>query len=218
MAMPADRPTLVTAVDAIRDALEDLTTEIGVAGVTVGVAEIDPAAIEHLHPEEYASVERAVERRRAEFATGRSLLRSLLPTDQPIPVGPAGRPVVPGGHPVSLAHDDDLAVAVAVRGADGCDLTVGVDLEHVAPFPAELGPVVLRPDEQGVDPCLAFCAKEAAYKAWSAAGGRFLEHHDLRLTVDGRRLNAHVLPEGFEIAGAWTTAADRLVALAWMLR
>jgi 4'-phosphopantetheinyl transferase EntD len=214
--VPADRPMVVTAVDAIRDALEDLAAEIGIGCVAVGVAEISPAAIEHLHPEEHVSIERAVHRRRAEFATGRHLLRSLLSTERPIPVGRAGRPAVPTGAPVSLAHDEDIAVAVAVLGDEGRHLTIGVDIEPWVPFPADLGPVVLRPDEVGMDPCLAFCAKEAAYKAWSSAGGRFLEHHDLRIQVDGRRLTARVLAEGVDIAGAWAFSSGRCVALAWL--
>lgn len=216
--MPADLPMMVTTVDAIRGALDDLATEIGVADVTVGVAAVDPAAIEHLHPEESVTVERAVERRRAEFATGRCLLRSLLSTDEPIPVDADGRPVVPDGHAASLAHDSEIAVAVVVLGADRRHLTIGVDLEPWAPFPAEVAPDVLRPDEAGLDPCLAFCAKEAAYKAWSSAGGRFLEHHDVRLTVDDRRLTARVLAEAVDVAGVWTIASERVLVLAWMLR
>ncbi|HSM67327.1 MAG TPA: hypothetical protein VK860_13550 [Ilumatobacteraceae bacterium] len=207
---------MFSAVDGVREALETLSREVGLGRIAVGAAEVSDASVDHLHPDEHAAVERAVDRRKAEFATGRQLLRSLLSTDQPIRVGPAGRPTVLSGEPVSIAHDEQIVVAVAVHDTDGRDLAVGVDIEPWASFPVDLGPVVLRPDEIGVEPCLAFCAKEAAYKAWSAAGGRFLEHHDVRVVIRGRRLTARVVADGIDIAGAWTISSGRCVVLAWL--
>ncbi|MAT06098.1 MAG: hypothetical protein CL424_13750, partial [Acidimicrobiaceae bacterium] len=121
----------------------------------------------------------------------------------------------PGGEPISVAHDEHIAVAVAVLSG-ARHLAIGVDIEPWATFPAEVGPVVVRPDEGGIDPCLAFCVKEAAYKAWSAHGGGLLGHDDVRITIDGERANARVVADGVDIAGVWASGAGRCLALAWL--
>ena len=47
--------------------------------------------------------------------------------------------------------------------------------------------LILRPEEQSLDAHLVFSLKEAAYKAWSAMGGRFLDHQEVVVSVRGSR-------------------------------
>jgi 4'-phosphopantetheinyl transferase EntD len=61
--------------------------------------------------------------------------------------------------------------------------------------------LIARPDELEIDPLVLFCAKEAAYKAWSQSGGGFLEHADVRVRLDGATFTAEVLEHGVVIDG-----------------
>ena len=158
----------------------------------------------------------AVDRRRDEFATGRALLRSLIGLDVPIPVAPDRRPVLPPGFLASLAHDGEFAVAIVVRATGGAaDLaSIGIDIEPSQPLDPGVVAVVTRSDEEGIDPLLLFCAKEAAYKAWSQQGGRFLEHHDVRVRLDSGMFTATVIDEGTVLDGGWAEAAGRCMTVA----
>ena len=91
---------------------------------------------------------------------------------------------------------------------------LGVDIEPASELERELGPIILRDDEPGIDAHLAFTLKEAVYKAWSSRGGRLLDHHDVRLT-----LGAAGAFEGLEVAsgtvlrGSYVRVADHWLAL-----
>jgi 4'-phosphopantetheinyl transferase EntD len=159
----------------------DALAALAPPGVRTGTRAITATDVDRLHPVERAAVERAVDVRRHEFATGRVLLRSLLGLDVPIPVGPSRAPVLPGGFVGSLAHDRAMAVAAVTR--DPAIAALGIDVEGDAPLDAGMARIILRPDEAGLDAHLAFCLKEAAYKAWSTLGGRMLDHHDVRLDL-----------------------------------
>jgi 4'-phosphopantetheinyl transferase EntD len=80
-------------------------------------------------------------------------------------------------------------------------------------IPPALARLTLRPDEEDLDAHLAFSLKEAAYKAWSAVGGRILDHLEVRLTVDGERFTAVVVEDDVRLNGRYTIAHDRTVAL-----
>jgi len=180
-------------------------------GVVVGVRRIDAGDIAHLHPIEIEHVARAVDQRRAEFATGRALLRSLLGHDGPIPVGPDRAPVLPHQAVASLAHDRELAVAAV--STTSVVRALGIDVEPADPIAAEVAALILRPDESGIDAHLAFTVKEAVYKAWSRLGGRMLDHQEVRIEITGTTFAAIVLPDGVEIAGDCDTVDGRHVAL-----
>jgi 4'-phosphopantetheinyl transferase EntD len=203
-------------------ALGDLVAGLDRPACRSGVAVIaDTADVAALHPTEAVAVERAVAGRRAEFVAGRALLRRLLDDGhgEPVvvPAAPDRRPVLPAGVIASLAHDDEFVVAIAERDAPA-GVTVGVDLERVGAVGAELAATVLRDDEAGLDPTVAFCAKEAAYKAWSMAGGPLLEHHDVHVTLVGATFTADVDAAldgpAMSLAGRWAVAAGRVLTVA----
>jgi 4'-phosphopantetheinyl transferase EntD len=181
------------------------------AGVRVGWRTISDHDVSLLHPVEAVSVERAVPKRRREFATGRVLLRDLIGTSAAIPVGGDRAPVFPDGVVASLAHDDVYAVAAA---SDLPDLALGVDVEPSGQLDDRMSAMILRPDETGLDAHLAFALKEAAYKTWSSCGGRMLEHHDVRITVAASEFTAEVVADAVLIRGRYSHADDRWVVLA----
>jgi 4'-phosphopantetheinyl transferase EntD len=193
-------------------ATDRVLRELAPPSTTVGSRWIDESDLERLHPGERSSVAGAVLARRREFAAGRVLLRRLLGTTETIPVGPSRRPVLPVGVQASLAHDDQLVVAVVTR--DPSVRALGIDVEPSTVLPDELAALICRPDERVLDAHLAFTLKEAAYKAWSALGGELLEHHDVQLDVGEGCFTATVLRSGLEIGGRFGRAGDRWLALA----
>ena len=177
--------------------------------------------IPRLPPEEARAVERAVEKRRREFAVGRALARELL--------AEVGRPVVslprstnrapqwPANAWGSITHTSEVAL-VAV--ADSRTRTFGIDLEGSEPLREDIIGYVLRPEErirlQGENiPLLskiAFSAKEAFYKAQHAHTGVLLDFLDVSLEMDPTRGRFEVsvhheaatrLPEPHPV-GHWT--------------
>lgn len=158
--------------------------------VRVGARSIDPADEASMPDDERAAVASAVATRRAEFASGRVLLRQLLGSTESITVRHDRTPDLPAGFRGSLAHDRRFVVAAvtdspAVRA-------VGVDLDGAGPLDADVASIVVRADES-IDPSLAFVVKEAVYKAWHALGGPMLEHHDVRVLAGDARFEAEIL-------------------------
>jgi 4'-phosphopantetheinyl transferase EntD len=203
------------AVAEVTQALDALARRLDRAEIRFGASVIDPGAIGELRPEEAVAVEAAVASRRAEFASGRVLLRRLLDVDVAIPAAVDRCPVLPAGVTASVAHDAGLVI-VAVARDDR--FTIGVDLERSGVVDEALAPVVLRTDESGLDPTVAFCAKEAVYKSWSMAGGRFLEHQDVRIAIDGEMIRAEVISPRRDdpsllFSGGWTSVCGRCVVL-----
>jgi 4'-phosphopantetheinyl transferase EntD len=178
-------------------------------GVRTGTRLVDAADEARLHPLEAGAVASARPARRREFATGRTLLRHLLGTDEALP--PTGRraPAWPDGWCGSLAHDGELAVAVVAPSPPWRAL--GVDLEAQGGLEGDEATIVLRPDE-AIDPVLAFVLKEATYKAWSALGGRLLDHHDVRVEAEGAGFEATVVADGVSMSGRYASVAGRWLA------
>lgn len=177
----------------------------------VGWSVIDPATIERLTAGELAVVARAVPARRAEFATGRAVLRSVLGRDVEILRRPNGAPDLPADRAGSLAHDRGVVVAVVAPVAEVA--AIGIDVEPDGPLESGVAELVVRPDDVVPDPLTAFVAKEATYKAWSWLGGGMLEHHDVRVEVHGVRFTADVRGEA-TIGGRVDRGAGRVVAVA----
>jgi 4'-phosphopantetheinyl transferase EntD len=155
----------------------------------------DPAM---LSADELRLVERAVQRRRLEFAAGRQLARRLLAeAGQGIDVLPSDAdrvPCWPQAVVGSITHCRSLcAVAVAPRTLSA---GIGLDVEPAEPMNPELLPQILRETERdrlrdwpeawrdfaGI---LSFSAKEALYKSIYPAHRVFLEFHDVELRWSG---------------------------------
>lgn len=166
----------------------------------VRLAEMPPAAADPdaLPPEEQALIGRAVEKRRREFAAGRLLARSVL-AEARAPIGPllpdANRvPCWPAGIIGSITHCNTLC-AVAVAAADAWD-GLGLDVEPALPLEPQLLPMITNDVErerlQGLPPelrpiggRLAFCIKEAVYKAIYPTARVFLDFHQVEILFEG---------------------------------
>ena len=119
--------------------------------------------------------------------------------------------MLPPGVCGSLAHDEEFVVAAVGSCRDL--RSIGIDIEPVDPLDDETARTILRTDEIGLDPHLAFTPEEAAYKAWSGAGGGMLEYHDVRLSTVGSRFRAEVLAARTTLDGAFAMAGARWLAL-----
>jgi 4'-phosphopantetheinyl transferase EntD len=178
--------------------------------------------------DEAAAVAGAGAERRREFGTVRWCARkalgqlgvpavSILPDRDRAPRWPVG---VVG----SMTHCAGYRAAVVARSGELSG--VGIDAEPHAALPADMLDLVLRDEERerllalkDADPALhwdriAFCAKEAVYKAWFPLTRRWLDFDDVSTTVhpDGT-FRARILPaELDELRGRWKV--DRGLILA----
>lgn len=185
---------------------------IAPAHVLVGVRRITTIDIGDLHADEAFTIRNAVPKRRREFASGRRLLHDLLGTNAAILPGATRAPIWPPGVRGTLAHDDVYAIAAITRHDSIAAL--GIDIEPATELAADVAELIRRPEELAIDAHLAFTLKEAAYKAWSALGGRILDHQDVVVEVDGERFQAEVVPDGTILDGAVTKSVGRWLAVA----
>lgn len=155
----------------------------------------DPAA---LPVEELRQIERAVPRRRLEFAAGRQLARRLLTEiGQGIDAMPSDADRVPSWPQAvvgSITHCRSLcAVAVAPRPLF---LGIGLDVEPAEPMNPDLLPQILRDAERermhdwpdhwrDLAGILTFSAKEALYKSIYPTHRVFLDFQDVELQWSG---------------------------------
>lgn len=200
----------------------------------VHVAETDPRMADSatLLPEERTFVAAAIERRRREFAAGRSLARSLLAAqgkEAPLRREADGRPAWPTGIVGAITHCETLA-AVAIASADDCT-GIGIDIEANRPLPQGVARLILsEPEQQWIrraDPRLAaetllrvFCAKEALYKAIYPLARCALPLNAL-IVQPSTRNDGFVARLGIEVAsfpadmlleGCWATLSGHVAA------
>jgi 4'-phosphopantetheinyl transferase EntD len=166
-----------------------------------------------LLPEEEPLVADAVQRRRAEFTTGRACARrALAMIGQPaVPLlsGPAREPLWPAGVVGSLTHCAGYCAAAVARRADL--VTVGIDAEPAGPLPGGVLERVASAAERDAlarlpaGACwdrLLFSAKESVYKAWYPLAGRWLGFSDAEVVIDpAGTFAARLLVPGPELAG-----------------
>ena len=176
-----------------------------------------------LYPEEEAVVSGAVEKRRREYATTRTLARAALAAlgipPAPILSGERGAPVWPPGIVGSMTHCAGYrAAAVAV---DGEIHAIGIDAEEHGPLPGGVLDAVsddaerrelarLAESAPGVHwDKLLFSAKESVYKAWFPLTRRWLDFTEARVTArpDGT-FTARLLVPGPIVADQRITALD----------
>jgi 4'-phosphopantetheinyl transferase EntD len=139
----------------------------------------------------------AVAERRREFGTvrycARTALRQLGVPPVPILPGADRAPRWPAGVVGSMTHCAGYRAAVVARSRQLHG--VGIDAEPHVALPADMRDLVLRDEEHarlltlaGAEPGrhwdrIVFCAKEAVYKAWFPLTGRWLDFHDVSITV-----------------------------------
>jgi 4'-phosphopantetheinyl transferase EntD len=158
-----------------------------------------------LLPEEEALIARAVEKRRREFAAGRSCARRALAqlgwTSFPLVAGPRREPLWPPGIVGAITHCRGYCAAAVARAADVRG--VGIDAEVRAPLPDGVPGMVCTEEELRRTAALpgdhwgtlVFSAKESVYKAWYPLAQRYLDYRDAELAIDaeGGRFRARIL-------------------------
>lgn len=173
-------------------AVEDAFALLG-ARVVAHHCLADESAMPTVPPAEAVAVERAVLSRRAEFAAARACARAYLAVlgrpDSVIPANPDRSPSWPSGIVGSISHADGYCIAVTASESSG---SVGVDVETVGRITDDIASAVMLPSEQrraagAADPeltrTLVFAAKEALYKAQHPLTRRWLDFHDVEVSV-----------------------------------
>jgi 4'-phosphopantetheinyl transferase EntD len=195
-----------------------------------------PEARAVLFPAEAAAVAGVHEERRREFTTARGCARAALAAlglpPAPLVPGPLGAPRWPDGVVGSMTHCCGYRAAAVARATDCAAL--GIDAEPALPLPVTVaGRIVSAPEERWlrqVFPArdglpldrLLFCAKEAAYKAFSPWAGALHGFRDFTVlpSPDGTfravlprlpRPSPVALPR--EAAGRWTQCRGHLLAV-----
>ncbi len=165
--------------------------------IGVGLAETRAGNPENLWPTERTSILAAVSKRQSEYAAGREAARQALAkighAPVAIPSAPDRSPIWPDQVVGSLAHTDDVCVAVAAWKRHTPAL--GIDMEPDQAMDDSLWPHICAPHElaalntlppglKGRHATRLFCAKEAFYKWQYPQTGQLLEFHDVQIEID----------------------------------
>ncbi len=166
-------------------------------GPDVGIGITDPRAeTNSLFPEEEPAMARAVEKRRKEFAAGRTAARLAMqdlgiePTA--VPMAADRSPVWPAGLIGSVTHCDDLCIAVVSH--KGARTGIGIDVELAEPLGTDNETVICTQIERewlqtqsietrGLRAKEIFCAKESVYKALYPSIRRVLGFDEVELEL-----------------------------------
>lgn len=118
--------------------------------------------------------------RKMEFLCIRALLYEMCHDEQLlISHQPSGKPVLSNGWQLSISHTKGYAVLLLSE-----QQTVGVDIEYMSTRVERIAPKYIRPDEAAptiLDKMLNWCAKETAYKYFSADDLQFNDMFVTRL-------------------------------------
>lgn len=176
-----------------------------------------------LHPGEDIHVARAAEKRRRDFALGRTCARAALASlghgEAAIAIGEDGAPVWPQDILGSITHTSLYAAAVASEARRFAGL--GIDAERVGGVTPKLWPRLFNAAEQAqlsgradadVAATLLFSAKEAAFKAMRLRGA--LAFRDIAIDLgEGGFTAEHV---GKRLSGRFAVAGNLVLTLAWL--
>lgn len=197
------------------EALRQLARRLMPAGFGCSVLHLAQTPLPLL-PEERAAVARAVPKRVQEFALGRMALRGalaeaghVLPPDRPIAMRPDRQPDLPHGMRASLSHSGAYCIAIAAPPGGPW---VGVDVEPRSRSVPEGLAQVVAPYRMATDqPLLAFCVKEAMFKAQYPLTGQMLDFSAVPAVIGAARVRACL---GHRLIGArWGVAADCYLAI-----
>jgi 4'-phosphopantetheinyl transferase EntD len=150
-----------------------------------------------LYPEELRALERAVDKRRQEYAATRLLARRAFAelglASAPLPNRKDRSPIWPRGVVGSLTHTDGFCAVAVAR--EGTLRALGIDAERQGRFGRDLFSRVLTPQEVSFVESFAseqheriatlvFSAKESFYKCQHPITGRFLGFQDVELDFE----------------------------------
>lgn len=193
---------------------------LGRPGMSLGHRAIAPGDEQALMPAELAGFadSLAVVRRRSGAArqVARGLLAAAGLPAGALPRRASGAALWPLGVVGSLAHDEDVAVAVVARASAYASL--GIDIEPALPLPQGLPRMVATPGELAryspdlIASRVLFAVKEAVYKASHPLDGLFLEFHDIEVDLEA---GTAATRQGRHLRIAWMRR-PRTVALAWL--
>jgi 4'-phosphopantetheinyl transferase EntD len=177
-----------------------------------------------IHPGEIGYVAGSAEKRRRDFALGRSCARAALAEmglgDAVIAKGDNGAPVWPSGIVGSITHTSGYAAALAGESRNFAGL--GIDAERAGGVTPDLWPRLFTPTEQEtlrtqadpqVSATLLFSAKEASYKALARKAALVFREIEISLERDGFVAAAcgaglagrYAVDKGVVLAAAWRT-------------
>jgi 4'-phosphopantetheinyl transferase EntD len=161
----------------------------------------DPSLAEPLFPIEQQAIARAVDKRKIEFALGRTAARKALAqlgiAPAPLPPNDDRSVAWPSEVWGSITHADGICAAIASRRSDHAG--IGLDAEvrgrvrrelwdHVATAREITWFEAARGEAEACERAtLMFSAKEAFYKAQFCVSAAWVGFHDVELTFDERR-------------------------------
>jgi 4'-phosphopantetheinyl transferase EntD len=189
-----------------------------------------------MFPAEALTVGGAGDERRREFGTVRYCARQALSklgvTAAPILPDADGVPQWPSGVVGSMTHCKGYRAAVVARASELRSL--GIDAEPNAPLPSMLPDLVLRDEEQAQLRQLAesfprthwdriaFCAKEAVFKAWFPIARTWLDFDDVSVSLHpDNAFSAFVYAYpaagiGPAFVGRWMVSSGIIIAATWI--
>ncbi len=188
------------------------------------------ANLGQLFPEEVQAIERAVKKRRTQYAATRHLARQAMHalgiSSQPVLNAPDRSPVWPEATVGSITHADTWCGVAMARKKDY--LGIGIDVEDAEPLSERIAARVLTESEDAFlrrhDPAdrlklakLYFSAKEAFYKCQYRQSQQFLGFEEVQLEFDLSLQTFHAkllveataFPQGVgEVEGRYTWSED----------
>jgi 4'-phosphopantetheinyl transferase EntD len=175
-----------------------------------------------IRPGEFRHVAGSAEKRRRDFALGRSCARAALAQlghgDAVIAKGDDGAPVWPSGIVGSITHTNGYAAALI--GENRHFAGIGIDAERAGGVTPDLWPRLFTAAEQEtlsvqIDPLasatLFFSAKEASYKALALKTALVFREIEIALKQDGFVAAAR----GASLSGRCATEKGVVLAAAW---
>ena len=188
------------------------------AVLPAGVAAVETRRLRADHPlyeDESRLVERAGEKRRREFATGRKCahdaMAALGVTSAAVPSAAHGEPVWPVGLVGSITHCEGYCASAVARAGEIVGLGIDAETEPAAAGRGRAGDdrsaserlrvTALERARPGIRwDKLLFSAKESVYKAWSALSGeRWLDFDHAAITFDPHREDFRGRPSGADL-------------------
>ena len=173
-----------------------------------------------LLPEEYSAFATSVTKVRRASGAARIVARELLyrlgHVQRAVTKSASGAPIWPRGLVGSLAHDAEIAVAAIAKRCEY--LGLGIDVEPAESLEPDLLELIATATERAMiqnDPLhgrLLFAVKEAVYKAVYPEDGLFLDHHDVEVSLEGRKASVR---NGRTVSFRYSMATH-IVALAYI--